>query len=402
MEVKPPPFTHTVVLHQATIFVKHKFLAICLNICYTMSIKQSILKRKNMFENFKVSMDKVMSLRGYQKIVFSEGVFGISIWGRVQGSVGMFYVLYNPDREMPPDFSENTDATDVISHVVGHFNTRQNIIHNIYTSNSDQTQAIIRNSPPFVNDSLYHCHIGVNLLDFTLNLPPTLTDIDKAEEKLRLSLLYLQNPEDESLNSLTIHAKPIAKPFFLIAIMLINVVVFVLMELQGGSMNISTLINFGAVTRHHTINLGQYWRLITPVFLHIGLTHLVFNSVSLIVFGSRAERYFGHARFLTIYILAGIAGNIAQIITSPLAVGAGASGAIFGLLGALLSYMKVRRQTIEGMTTSSLLLMITMGVLMGFVMPNIGNAAHIGGLVTGFLLGSVLTKPQPHHERGRN
>ena len=119
-------------------------------------------------------------------------------------------------------------------------------------------------------------------------------------------------------------------------IIAINVIVWLLMELNGGSENSDTLIAFGAKV-NELIDQGQVWRLLTAMFLHIGIIHLAVNQYSLYAVGTLLERFMGATRFAILYVLAGLCGSLASYWFSPNAISAGASGAIFGLLGALLT-----------------------------------------------------------------
>ena len=122
----------------------------------------------------------------------------------------------------------------------------------------------------------------------------------------------------------------------------INVLVFLAMTALGGSENVGILILFGA-KYNPAIVAGQYWRLLTACFVHIGLIHLLFNSYALYSFGREVERRYGRTRFLALYLLSGVAGSTASFVGSP-RLAAGASGAIFGLLGATIAYFATYRE----------------------------------------------------------
>lgn len=111
---------------------------------------------------------------------------------------------------------------------------------------------------------------------------------------------------------------------------------FFLMEVNGGSTNNQTLIKWGAKVNYLIAN-GEWWRLITPIFLHIGFLHLVMNSIALYYIGPLIEKIFGNSRFFIIYLFAGFSGVFASYLLSP-SLSAGASGAIFGCFGALLYF----------------------------------------------------------------
>lgn len=148
---------------------------------------------------------------------------------------------------------------------------------------------------------------------------------------------------------------------------------------------------------------GQWYRIVTAMFMHGGFLHLAFNMYALYILGSNAEALYGTYRFLSFYLLSGIVGNIATQIFYYDALSVGASGAIFGLVGALFGtgFRKDTPFYLKPMTGTALLPMIILNIVLGF-MPGSGinNAAHIGGLVTGIILGrSVPVYPSYRLER---
>ena len=175
-------------------------------------------------------------------------------------------------------------------------------------------------------------------------------------------------------------------------IVAVNVALWLAMEASGGSMNTRVLVAFGAKV-NTLIAAGEYWRLLTSAFLHIGATHLIFNSIALLSFGRLAEAMYGHARFLVIYLVAGIAGATFSYLLSR-GVSAGASGAIFGLAGALAVFFAVNRGkgplAGQGQLGSIVALLAINGVF-GVLTPMIDNWAHAGGLIAGAALAAWLT-----------
>ncbi len=138
--------------------------------------------------------------------------------------------------------------------------------------------------------------------------------------------------------------------------------------------------------------MGQYWRLLTPMFLHGGFIHLGFNSYFLYLIGPQVEQAFGHWRFAAIYLLSGITGVIASFALSP-ANSIGASGALFGLIGTLVPYLYRNRTVIRDTRRKigNILQIIGLNLFLGFVVPNIDYWAHMGGLLCGFVLGWLVT-----------
>lgn len=147
---------------------------------------------------------------------------------------------------------------------------------------------------------------------------------------------------------------------------------------------------------------GDYWRLLSSIFLHSGAIHLGFNMLSLYYLGSFVEESFGRGRFLALYILSGISGGIAYLYFGDFVGPAvGASGAIFGLLGGVLGY-SLRRGTFswQNPIIRQLLILTALNLYLGFSIPNISNTAHIGGLIGGAVFG-WLTAPTVYARRKR-
>lgn len=175
-------------------------------------------------------------------------------------------------------------------------------------------------------------------------------------------------------------------------LLILNLLVFLAMEVAGGSTSSCVLLRFGAKF-NYLIAMGQWWRLLTPIFLHIGVVHLLFNEYALWIFGREVERLFGSARFFGIYILSGLYGSWASFALSA-ALSAGASGAIFGIIGALVAFFLRNRERFGEMgrrQLTSLVAVIGFNLFLGFTIPGIDNFGHIGGLISGFLLGFSLT-----------
>ena len=171
-------------------------------------------------------------------------------------------------------------------------------------------------------------------------------------------------------------------------IIFINLALFLIMTLAGGTTNAKVLIFFGAKV-NPLIDLGQYWRLFTANFIHIGFTHLLFNTYALFVLGKYSESIFGHTRLIMMYIFCGLTGSTLSYLLSP-SLSAGASGAIFGLLGAIIVYgwnnSFLRR---SGLITNFLII-LGLNLVFGMVMPGIDNFGHMGGLLGGLFAGSLF------------
>ena len=150
------------------------------------------------------------------------------------------------------------------------------------------------------------------------------------------------------------------------------------------------LIEFGAKV-NSLIQAGEVWRLLASTFIHIGIIHLVFNLYALWALGPLTEESFGHRQFLMIYILSGLGGSIASFLFST-ALSAGASGSIFGLLGALLFYSYKRPSLWKSGLGMNLVIIIIVNFGFGLSQPGIDNFAHLGGLLTGTLTSILVGK----------
>ena len=178
------------------------------------------------------------------------------------------------------------------------------------------------------------------------------------------------------------------------AIIIINVLCFLYLELQGSTENAGFMLAHGAMFAPLVVDHGQYYRLVTSVFMHFGVSHLMNNMLVLFVLGDNLERALGHVKYLIFYLLCGVGANLVSmtvnLMTGSLSVGAGASGAIFGVVGGLVYAVGVNRGRLEDLPSRLLVVMILLTLYHGFTSINIDNAAHIGGLAAGILLGILL------------
>ncbi len=191
------------------------------------------------------------------------------------------------------------------------------------------------------------------------------------------------------------------KPTATYSLILICILIFILMYILGnGSEDTYTLLKFGANLDALTKN-GQYYRLFTSMFLHIGIIHLLCNMYSLYIIGREVEIVFTKKKYLIIYLLSGIAGSILSLAFNHNTVCAGASGAIFGLLGALLYFGYYYRAYLGASVTRSILPVVIINLIIGFASTGIDNAAHIGGLVGGILITMAVGVPDKSNKVSR-
>ena len=175
----------------------------------------------------------------------------------------------------------------------------------------------------------------------------------------------------------------------------INVIVFLICTFSG-----DMLYNKGELDVMSVLVGRQYGRIVWAMFLHAGIEHLFNNMVILFFLGAMIEKVTGHISFLALYFLSGIGGNLCSLLAKLLqmdySASVGASGAIFGLDGVLLAWILLDRHSMPDVTPKRVILMIALSLYSGFTAQNIDNAAHVGGLVTGFLAGLLLCALRKH------
>lgn len=170
----------------------------------------------------------------------------------------------------------------------------------------------------------------------------------------------------------------------------LNVLVFfVVFALSGANLNVLNLLRYGALNSVLVQN-GEFWRLITAGFLHGGIFHLLFNMYSLYIIGTQIENFVGKWKFLAIYFCSMITASLMSCVISPNSVSVGASGAIFGLLGALVYFGYHYRLYLGSVLRNQIIPLILFNLLLGFMVSGIDNAAHIGGLIGGLLISMAL------------
>ncbi|WP_195856781.1 rhomboid family intramembrane serine protease [Aerococcus urinae] len=186
------------------------------------------------------------------------------------------------------------------------------------------------------------------------------------------------------------------KSYITYALLAIQIIIYLLMEVTGSSLSISTLLHFGAKENALIAIYGQYWRLITPIFVHIGFSHLLFNSITLWYLGSEVEGIIGSWRFLFIYLYSGIMGNLFSYQFST-SVSAGASTALFGLFAFFLAmrYLNPHDRYFQAMGYQYQTLII-LNIVMNLFMANVDMSGHIGGIIGGFLATLIITNNPKH------
>lgn len=202
-------------------------------------------------------------------------------------------------------------------------------------------------------------------------------------QKINNDILKKNMEQTEKINELFSPKKPIIT-YILLGIIS---VIFILMYIFGnGSTDIKTLYNFGGLVKD-----GNYLRLIISIFLHIGFIHLVMNAWALKILGEQTEKFYGHIKMVIIFLYSGIIGNLLSIILmGDNVISAGASGAIFGLMGAILYFSLNQRTYMAEALKKEILPVIIINIMLGFMISGINMYAHIGGLIGGMLISNAV------------
>lgn len=178
------------------------------------------------------------------------------------------------------------------------------------------------------------------------------------------------------------------------AIIIINIAAFLILSVFGDTEDAAFMLGHGAMYEPAVAQQHEFYRIFTSIFLHFGISHLLNNMVLLGALGWNLELEIGKIRFLIIYILSGIGGNLLSLYqglsNKSYAVSAGASGAVFGLMGALLYVVIANRGRLGRLSGRGILFMVVLSLYFGLTSSGVDNWAHIGGLVCGFILAVLL------------
>ncbi|HIY29423.1 MAG TPA: rhomboid family intramembrane serine protease [Candidatus Mediterraneibacter avicola] len=178
------------------------------------------------------------------------------------------------------------------------------------------------------------------------------------------------------------------------ALIVINIAVFFFLSLFGDTEDAAFMFQHGAMYEPTVTQGHEFYRIFTSMFLHFGISHLVNNMVLLGALGWNLELEIGKIRLLIIYLISGIGGNLLslyrEIATETYAVSAGASGAIFGLMGALFYVVVANRGRLGRLSGRGMLVMVMLSLYFGLTSSGVDNWAHIGGLISGFVMAVIL------------
>ncbi|BCZ48662.1 membrane associated peptidase [Clostridium gelidum] len=171
-----------------------------------------------------------------------------------------------------------------------------------------------------------------------------------------------------------------------------NIIIFLITAFLSGNIfdiDSDVLLKFGAISKI-LINEGQIWRLLTYAFLHSGIVHIACNMYSLYIIGPQIQQIYGAKKYLFIYFISCITSSLLSYLMGTYNISVGASGGIFGLMGALLAFAIIERHRIDKKNISSLMQIIVINLFIGLSIKNIDNFGHIGGLLGGILVGYIM------------
>lgn len=174
----------------------------------------------------------------------------------------------------------------------------------------------------------------------------------------------------------------------------VNIFIFICLELAGSTNDSHFMLVHGAMSPGIVLYSGQWYRLLTSVFVHFGMEHLLNNMLLLVVLGQYLESAVGAVRFMAIYLFSGISGAFASLVFMLMRgennIAGGASGGIFGILGGLIVVVLVHKGRYRNFRTRSILFVIALALYGGFTSAEVDNAAHVGGLVAGILFTFII------------
>ena len=177
-------------------------------------------------------------------------------------------------------------------------------------------------------------------------------------------------------------------------LIVINILYFVYLELAGSTEDAYFMLEHGAMYGPFVLEDHEYYRLFTSMFMHFGIDHIVNNMLVLFVLGDNLERALGKIKYLLFYLLCGVGANavslLFEISAEDWAVGAGASGAIFGVVGGLIYVVAANKGRLEDLSSRQLITMAAFSLYLGFTSTGVDNTAHVAGLVIGLILAAIL------------
>lgn len=233
----------------------------------------------------------------------------------------------------------------------------------------------------------------INKYDFVKESFPNITKLDKVTEQglelfMKLTEEINKKNREDAVKADEVFSKK--RPIITYALIISNIIMFLMLLIAGGNifdMDPTLLYDFGGLVNYDMMSSPlELYRLISSMFLHAGIIHLAFNLYALYILGPQLESFFGKAKFLAIYLISGIIGGLVSMIFQGTGVvSVGASGAIFGLIGAFIYFGYHYRVYFGSVIKSQIIPLLVLNLFIGFISSGINMSAHIGGLIGGIL-----------------
>lgn len=259
--------------------------------------------------------------------------------------------------------------------------SKVNILFMIYSDNFDRDKKFCEGNSNF--------WIIDTLTDRVIVFENQPEDFDGLRDKLEIMLNSIRVKEISNTKTKSQFKQ---WPWITMIFMLLNIAYFFILEYLGSTDNVLFMLKYGAAYHVNIFKNHEYYRLITCMFMHFGFAHLLNNMIALALLGNETEKFYGKIKFTAIYMISGILGSLASALyyqyTNGVVVSAGASGAIYGIMGALVvKVVEDRRKKMSSF--GRIIFFIIMIMLAGRGSGNVDNIAHIGGFLSGMICGIV-------------
>ena len=254
----------------------------------------------------------------------------------------------------------------------------------VTSTKSNEVNSFIQKLPPFSSDIVNNVFWGLDLQTGQLSLNET-----HPTQILNLREIIEDSYQDRISNVVSVAYSSPSLPILTFLVIALNIIIYYIVLTNGG-ITTQNLVRFGALVPELVSN-GEVYRMFSAIFLHVGILHLTLNMVSLYVFGSRIEKYYSRASFALIYTFSGFLGSLGSLILSR-TISVGASGAIFGLLGACAVMAKFIKKDVGGLTYQTMIIFIIINLSIGATLPNVDNFGHIGGLLGGIITSYIICR----------
>lgn len=340
----------------------------------------------------------------------SQGFQPVSVYNPITSYIkqegGQVYLVHLLDISMysKQQWQEvDRQLQEYSNHYLNSLSIQRKMVLNVFIGNQQVMELYTQYEHRFMdyNSSYLPIYWFVDIVTATIRVPHQMPDqLIKIENYLKMSFQY---------SNMANHKPPLIKKTNKIPVTYsligANVLLWIAFVVFFDSDFILTSMGLNTIRFFHGY---EFWRLFTSMFTHLSITHLGYNMLSLIIFGSRLEKYTGHGKFLFIYITSGLVAGLASVVFNYVALptimqvntfGIGASGAIFGIIGSALAVSRTTGRDLEDLSAFVIAAMAGIGIFMGFVNTetNVDNMAHLGGFISGYLITKMLLKQNIKH-----